>query len=148
MADRRDLPEPDRSASQWEWVLDISDPTTTTPARVAVREYLRHHAGNESDLSSAELIVGELLSNVARHAPGRALLSMDWRGRRPILYVLDEGSGFRAAPATTLDTPTAESGRGLALVKALAVKMAFGNHVRGGAYVSVVLPVCRSSDAA
>jgi signal transduction histidine kinase len=38
----------------------------------------------------------------------------------------------------------AESGRGLALVRAFAVEMLIGNRPQHGAYVSVILPVRRA----
>ncbi len=43
----------------------------------------------------------------------------------------------------TLDDPHAESGRGLAIVAALAAELTFPNRHDGGGYMCVLLPVER-----
>jgi hypothetical protein len=66
---------------------------------------------------------------------------MRWNGSRATLTVLDLGDGFRTPPGRSLPAPTAERGRGLALVAALSLAMRAGNRPGGGAYVCAVLPV-------
>jgi anti-sigma regulatory factor (Ser/Thr protein kinase) len=129
---------------EWEWSVVVTDALQAVGIRPAFRDYLSRHAARGSDVPGAELIFGELLGNLVRHAPGPASFRLDWHGERPTLVVADEGAGFQGAPQTTLDDPVAEDGRGLALVRALAVEVVFGNRPGRGAYVKVVLPVQRA----
>jgi anti-sigma regulatory factor (Ser/Thr protein kinase) len=111
--------------------------------RRTLRGRLVRYATPESDIDGAEVILGELLANVARHAPGAVSLQIDWEGVRPTLVVTDNGNGFPTIPQTTLSDLDAERGRGLALVRALSVETVIGNRLEGGAYVRVILPVRR-----
>jgi len=112
-------------------------------ARRAFRRAIEDDAVASSDIAGAELIFAELISNVVRHAGGPATVWLDWRCSRPTLFVLDGGRGFLSRPHLALPEATAERGRGLALVAALAVGMRAGNRPGGGAYVCAVLPVSR-----
>lgn len=91
------------------------------------------------------MIVAELVANVVRHGHGTASFSLDWRERHPKLMVVDGGPGFHENPRTELDDPYAECGRGLALVRSLALSMELGNGAEGGGFVTVTLPIERSS---
>jgi anti-sigma regulatory factor (Ser/Thr protein kinase) len=145
VAEQTDPPpkRPQADATPWEWAVDVPDALQATRVRPAFRNYLLRYATAESDVAGAELIFGELLGNVVRYAPGPISFRLDWHANRPVLLVSDEGGGFREVPHGTLDDPYAESGRGLALVRALAGEILMGNRPNGGAYVSAVLPVRR-----
>ncbi|MEA2664169.1 MAG: hypothetical protein QOI11_1113 [Candidatus Eremiobacteraeota bacterium] len=130
--------------SRWQWMVEVEEPVAALDLRGAFLNYLFRYATPESDLFGAELIFGELLGNVVRYAPGRVAFHLDWHGLRPTLLVVDEGDGFRGAPGGGLSDLEAESGRGLALVRAFAVEMLIGNRPHHGAYVSVILPVRRA----
>ncbi len=130
--------------SRWQWMVEVEEPIAALDLRGAFLSYLFRYATPESDLFGAELIFGELLGNVVRYAPGRVAFHLDWHGLRPTLLVVDEGDGFRGAPRGGLGDLDAESGRGLALVRAFAVEMLIGNRPHHGAYVSVILPVRRT----
>ncbi len=129
--------------SQWQWMFVTNDPTATLDLRATFRAYLELFATPDSDVPAAELIFGELLGNVVRYARGPVSFHLDWHAVQPTLLVTDEGPGFRGAPSGALDDLNAEGGRGLALVRALAVEMAAGNCSERGAYVRAVLPVRR-----
>lgn len=130
--------------SRWQWMVEVEEPVAALDLRGAFLDYLFRYATPESDLFGAELIFGELLGNVVRYAPGRVAFHLDWHGLRPTLLVVDEGNGFHGAPGGGLSDLEAESGRGLALVRAFAVEMLIGNRPQHGAYVSVILPVRRA----
>jgi len=102
-------------------------------ARLAFRREIERYAVPNSDLAGAELIFTELISNVVRHASGPATVCLDWHCLRPTLFVVDGGCGFRSKPRPSLPDVTAEHGRGLALVAALALGMRAGNRPGGGA---------------
>ena len=136
-------PEPEFSSAGWS--AELTDISQATGIRRAFRDYLLRYATPGSDVPAAELILGELLGNVVRHASGRASMRLVWHGPRATLVVCDCGPGFqkRAPPAAHAD-PSAERGRGLKLVRAFAVKLNVrNNRDGGGASVSAVLPVLR-----
>lgn len=112
--------------------------------RPALRDFLRRRATHDSDLCAAESIVAELIANVVRHGRGAAEFKLDWRDQHPVLCVFDHGPGFAGPPVSTLSDPTAESGRGLAIVRAFSLDVQLGNQPEGGAYVRVTLPVTRN----
>ncbi|MDP9107113.1 MAG: ATP-binding protein [Candidatus Eremiobacteraeota bacterium] len=125
-----------------EWSLVTSDAREATRARIAIRQFLALQADEErSDLDAAELIVGELVANVIRHAPGAIGISVTWKGHEAVLAVSDRGPGVplvRCAP-----DGHATSGRGLFLIQALAREVKI-EAVRGhGSRVIVHLPVHR-----
>jgi anti-sigma regulatory factor (Ser/Thr protein kinase) len=118
----------------------VADAALAQNARAIFRRYLEAHATPDSDLYGAELIFGELIANVARHAPGELQADLSWIDETAVLAVRDRGSGFTLA--VTCPDDTAENARGLFLVAAYGSELvqetdAAGNRVR------VILPVRR-----
>jgi anti-sigma regulatory factor (Ser/Thr protein kinase) len=131
------------------WFAEVPGTIRAEHVGAALRECFRHYATSDSDVAAAEQIVGELVANVQRHARGSASFHLDWRDRRPRLLVLDGGPGFQGPVGAAVPAdPYAETGRGLAIVRALAVETEFGNRPDGGAFASVTLPVERSLESA
>jgi anti-sigma regulatory factor (Ser/Thr protein kinase) len=99
--------------------------------------------GAPVDFAAAELIFGELLGNVVRHAPGRVDIILDWTNVLPVLHVLDRGPGFRSRrkrerlPVDELS----ESGRGLFIVNACAPQFSVHNRNGRGTHASATLPL-------
>ncbi|MBV9646120.1 MAG: SpoIIE family protein phosphatase, partial [Candidatus Eremiobacteraeota bacterium] len=122
------------------WTFDADDAGSAQRARKEFIAQLREDASADSDFAAAELIFGELVGNVVRHAPGAIDIALEWRDGLALLHVIDRGPGFSAKHALRVD-PMSEDGRGLWLVhllgKGLRVERLpyFGNHVR------VALPV-------
>jgi len=90
----------------------------------------------DDDVSVAELVLGELLGNVVRYAPGPVEVWLDLSTRAPVLHVLDNGPGFEINPRLPADIMS-ERGRGLYIVTALVDEftatrrtMGCGSHVR------------------
>jgi anti-sigma regulatory factor (Ser/Thr protein kinase) len=81
-------------------------------AALVVREY------GEAGLATAELVLGELLGNVIRHAPGQVRIALDTSLGDGVLHVIDDGPGFERAPMLPID-PMSESGRGLFIIAQL-----------------------------
>lgn len=100
--------------------------------------------GGDQDYSTAELIFGELIGNVVRHAPGEIFVRLDWTAEHPILTVIDTGDGFEYDPHLPRDV-MAEGGRGLYIVSALAKRVDISPHNRGTS-ATVVLPHTRRPD--
>jgi signal transduction histidine kinase len=114
--------------------------------RRQVARFLEQDASEDSDFAAAELIIGELLGNVIRHAPGPIRVRAEWEGPEAKLVVEDSGRGF------SLPQPPAgraqQSGRGLALVQAFARSLLVRYEPGRGTTVEVVLPLERSKPPA
>ena len=126
-----------------EWSLVTADAREATRARIAIRAFLVQQAdAGKSDLDAAELIVGELVANVIRHAPGAIGIYVSWKGHEAVLVVTDRGPGVpavRCVPARD-----AMSGRGLFLIQALARIVEIDAVPGHGSRVIVHLPVYRN----
>jgi serine phosphatase RsbU (regulator of sigma subunit)/anti-sigma regulatory factor (Ser/Thr protein kinase) len=116
---------------------DVRDGEAAARLRRSVVDFLRAKGTPESWLFDAEVIVGELLGNVARHARGLAEVYVDFHAGAPALRVLDRGNGppFASRAAAAAE----ESGRGLFLVARLGSNLQIAARPGGGSEVSVVL---------
>ncbi len=106
-----------------------------------VKRAVLWHLGERTpifDIGAAEAILGELLSNIARHTPGQAEITLEPDHDRMLLHVCDRGRAFRATGEHPPDL-LSESGRGLFLVRTLARSVAMAR-TSSGNRVSVELP--------
>jgi len=116
---------------------DVRDGEAAARLRRSVVDFLRAKGTPESWLFDAEVIVGELLGNVARHARGLAEVYVDFHAGAPALRVLDRGNGPPFASRTA--AAAEECGRGLFLVARLGSNLQIAARPGGGSEVSVVL---------
>jgi GAF domain-containing protein/anti-sigma regulatory factor (Ser/Thr protein kinase) len=124
------------------WTFDAENARAAQETRGEYIRYLRAHS-SEGDFDAAELIFGELIGNVVRHAPGPIDVNIAWAQGRPTLHVTDRGPGFTRTPSLPAD-PLMESGRGLFIVEALSAHRFTVEYVPGyGTHVAVELPVYR-----
>jgi anti-sigma regulatory factor (Ser/Thr protein kinase) len=108
-------------------------------ARREIVHRLQEVGSSDSDFGAAELIIGELLANVSRHAPGPFVVRVGLRSGYAYLEVIDGGQGFTLPTAPR--NPMEASGHGLHLVRSLARKLDV-RHVPGqGTTVYAELPV-------
>lgn len=121
------------------WQIDATDGERGRRLRTAVVRYLGEYADAASDFAGAELVVGELLGNVARHTPGAARLEVEWRNGAASLTVADVGPPFQARERLPTDEYQ-EHGRGLALISMFARDVVFERTDSGNA-VRLTLPV-------
>lgn len=128
-----------------DWYLDGGDADTISQLRHEIAAYLGRHAAAGADLAGAEVAVSELLTNVARHAPGPAWVHVDWSSRRPRLDVHDLGPGFALDPSLPDDLMQASGGRGLFIVSNVASWLTVTAKAAGGSKVSAELPVERAA---
>lgn len=102
-----------------EWDFDARDALAARRARAEFTTYIRAECG-EVDASSVELVLGELIGNVVRYAPGPAYVRAWVDDRFKVtIEVEDRGPGFIRPLVTSVD-PLAESGRGLLIVELLS----------------------------
>lgn len=118
----------------------IPDAALGHNARAIFRRYLEANATEESDLYGAELIFGELIANVARHAPGELEANLSWVDGAAVLEVRDSGNGFTLG--VKLPDDQSECARGLFLVAAYGSDLVQETD-QSGSRVRVVLPVRR-----
>ena len=118
------------------WTCYVEDARSAVDVRSSFVEFLRSFACERDFIDRAELIFGELLANVVRHAPGPVEISVDSDGDSMVLHVVDSGPPLPSAKHRLPDDVLSERGRGLFIVEALAAAVAVehvpnsGNHVR------------------
>jgi anti-sigma regulatory factor (Ser/Thr protein kinase) len=103
------------------WTFRTLDANCASGLRESFRACLVRQDIDESDLFIAELIVGELIGNVVRHAPGYIDASYEQAGSTLTLRVKDSGCGYD--PRVAFPGALAENGRGLPLIRALGGKL-------------------------
>lgn len=122
------------------WSSDVSDYRAASRLRHNVMQMLRADSGLSGDYAAVELILGELLGNVARHTPGAIVIYLEIQEGRAFLTVTDRGAGIgeprRSLPADALS----ESGRGMFLISTLARGLDVSGS-RSGTTVRVELPL-------
>lgn len=118
------------------WLFACEDARAAIDARAQFAAYLRSRSDDADFLGRAELIFGELLGNVVRHAPGAVEISLCWdEGAPPALHVIDRGKPFDPGGHLPADV-FSDQGRGLFIVERLARAVAIeylpncGNHIR------------------
>ncbi|MFN2461996.1 MAG: ATP-binding protein [Candidatus Velthaea sp.] len=123
------------------FLFSIADAALAHNARRIFGRYLTAQADPESDVYAAELIFGELVANVARHAPGPIRVRLRWNGYDgATLIVEDSGAGY--AFDARLPDALAEDHRGLYIVAKLADTVAV-QRTSDGCMTSVGLPARR-----
>ncbi len=125
------------------WVFDSSDSETAGVVRHAFVNALMEGGARGEELYAAELVLGELLGNVVRYAPGPIEITFDWSGTAPVLHVLDRGPGFVLVPRLPTDL-LSERGRGLFIVWSLSEDFNVTKRFDGGSHARAVLSVRRS----
>jgi PAS domain S-box-containing protein len=117
------------------WSFDAENAKAAQDARGEFVEYLRKNAQDAEQVKIAELVFGELVGNVVRHAPGAIDIDLEWLNGSPTLHVLDRGAAFNP-PANLPQDLLSESGRGLFIVRRLSTDLrvehvpGYGNHIR------------------
>ena len=104
---------------QSSWRFEVDDAGSAHSARAAFCDHLLRNGVDRETGTRAELVFGELVGNVVRHAPGPIEINLSFLDDEPVLSVRDRGPGF-ARHENPLPEPFAESGRGLFLVEAYA----------------------------
>ncbi|MBD5607084.1 MAG: ATP-binding protein [Candidatus Eremiobacteraeota bacterium] len=124
-----------------EWRFDSDDFASLRATRGSAIELLRRNATASADIDACAVVLSELISNAALHAPsGSICVAIDWTEPSPLFAVTDPGGGF--TPKIDLPPATSEGGRGLFLVENLAATPRVDVDERG-CTVSVRLPIAR-----
>jgi PAS domain S-box-containing protein len=124
------------------WAFDARQSRVARDVRELFVAYLRAKGSSDADYAAAELVFGELIGNVARHAPGLVDVEIEWRGNAPVLHVLDRGPGYERTEQ--LPPSESESGRGLYLISKLTREFTVTRLPGYGSHARAVLPIERS----
>ena len=120
------------------WTLDARDPTEARSARKAVTAAVGEFTDSAETLGAAELVVGELLSNAARHADGHVCVEVTAAEGHAQISVHDASFAFALDLSRPVDE-YAESGRGLFIISELARRISVVPLDGMGKCVSVTL---------
>lgn len=122
-----------------EWYFQSANAAEALWERRRFSEFLRARCTPESDCDAAEIVFGELVANVVRHAPGPIeILLQSSRLGSFRLNVRDSGTGFDVMPQRR-PPPESEVGRGLYLVSCLCNHVSCARTLSGGT-VTAILP--------
>jgi serine phosphatase RsbU (regulator of sigma subunit)/anti-sigma regulatory factor (Ser/Thr protein kinase) len=127
--------------------FDARDARMARESRLCFTTFLRELGAPQERLATAELVYGELISNVVRHAPGTVYVSIDWTGEYPELRITDCGCGYAKHPGLPRDL-LSETGRGLFIVEALTRRFEVSRAPHGGSDVRALLDVPRATAVA
>jgi anti-sigma regulatory factor (Ser/Thr protein kinase) len=120
------------------WQFDAEDANAAQAARRGFTDGLRSRRADPECIDKAEVVLGELVGNVARYAKGPVEVIVDWTGAAPVLHVLDRGPGFHHVPALPRDVYS-ESGRGLYIISAMSEDFSVSKRPDGGSHARAVL---------
>jgi serine phosphatase RsbU (regulator of sigma subunit)/anti-sigma regulatory factor (Ser/Thr protein kinase) len=121
------------------WEIDARVEQSARRVKRAVLWHLGEIAEESSDLSLSEMILAEMIGNVARHTPGPAKVTLLWQGNTATLQVCDQGPAFDLPHDEAAD-PLAESGRGIFLMRSISRSFSV-KRTDAGNCVTAVLPV-------
>jgi hypothetical protein len=129
-------------AAKPSWHFRSDDAGSAGDARAALVAHLRRRNLDPEVVNVAELVFGELVGNVVRHAPGSIEIDLQWRGESPFLIVRDRGRPFTLGGIGLPGDPYSERGRGLYMVSVFAAIPVVQPRFGGGNEVSVELTPC------
>ncbi len=122
------------------WCYRKDDASSAPRERESFVSYLRRYGRPEDSYFEAELLFGEIVENVALHAPGPIEIIVEWVAGKARLHVSDNG-GPLERPMREACELFAEYGRGLFLVRSLADDMRITLYADEGKTISVELPI-------
>jgi PAS domain S-box-containing protein len=125
-----------RHEPAWSFLAD--DARAAADARTNFATFLRRRGFGGAETAQAELVFGELLGNVVRHAPGPVEIQLYCEDGRRTLHVIDSGKGFEET-GTLPDDMLSELGRGLFIVQQIAKRVDVEHVPNCGNHITVTL---------
>lgn len=122
------------------WSLSFDDGRAAWDARSHFVEFLRSNGTSERSVHTAELVFGELLSNVVCHAPGPVEISVECHEETLVLRVIDSGAPIALAEWRLPEDILSERGRGLFIINQLAARVRIEHVANYGNHISVTMP--------
>lgn len=118
------------------WTFSTDDARAAADARSQFVQFLRGVNCDDEMVDRAELVFGELLGNVVRHAPGPVEVSFERRNGGGVLHLIDSGTPFPLVDRRLPEDAFSDVGRGLFIVQHLTSDLHAehvpncGNHIR------------------
>jgi anti-sigma regulatory factor (Ser/Thr protein kinase) len=109
---------------------------------------VRHAYGADVHSIAAEIVLGELISNAVRYAPGRTHVRASFDPNGVTVAVQDSGKGFSPLADSADSSPLSKPGRGLAIVSRLARAMEIKCRDENGCCVRAPLAMHRADGPA
>ncbi|GAC1412339.1 MAG: hypothetical protein NVSMB64_22570 [Candidatus Velthaea sp.] len=134
------VPHPSVADPLVRWSCHSTNGDRAAAVRHELAGILERRGASENARFVAELVLGELIGNVARYAPGKMDISLDLSGSLPVLHVLDEGEGFRYLPKLP-DDVLSERGRGLYIISQMTADFTVVARGNAGSHARAVLDV-------
>lgn len=122
------------------WSLSFDDGRAAWDARSHFVEFLRSNGTSERSVHAAELVFGELLSNVVCHAPGPVEISVECHEETLVLRVIDSGPPIALTEWRLPEDILSERGRGLFIINQLAARVRIEHVANYGNHISVTMP--------
>jgi PAS domain S-box-containing protein len=120
------------------WSFTADDARAAVDARRSFVAFLRRSPGDAQMVARAEVVFGELLGNVVRHAPGPVEIQLYRNDGTWKLHVIDSGDDFDASGTLPSDI-LSELGRGLYIVQQLAKRVRVEHVANCGNHITVEL---------
>lgn len=121
------------------WTFAAEDARAAVDARTLFVTFLRGATSDTDLIDRAELVFGELLGNVVRHAPGPIEITYQSAGDTRVLHLIDSGEPFSLAGSHLPEDVLSELGRGLFIVAQLAAAVRVDHIPNLGNHISVTL---------
>jgi anti-sigma regulatory factor (Ser/Thr protein kinase) len=121
------------------WNLSLDDAGAAIDARSLFVEFLNGIQTDANFIDTAELVFGELLGNVVRHAPGPVEISVDLDDDSLVLHVIDSGPPLPSVERQLPEDALSERGRGLFIVQQLASDVRIEHILNCGNHISVTM---------
>jgi anti-sigma regulatory factor (Ser/Thr protein kinase) len=127
------------------WSFALDDARAAVDARSYFVRFLRSIQSRQDFIDCAELVLGELLGNVVRHAPGPVEILVDLERDSMIMHVIDSGPCLSVKEWRLPEDALSERGRGLFIVANLVEDMRIQQAPNGGNCISVSMAHPRKS---
>ena len=123
------------------WTFHSSSAYSAHASRHELMAFARRFVTDDADLHRLELLIGEILANTVKHAPGLVTVEIDWSRKVPIMTIQDTGPGLRAFSPSLPPDEFEETGRGLFLINALARAVRLEKTAASGTKMTIELPM-------
>jgi serine phosphatase RsbU (regulator of sigma subunit)/anti-sigma regulatory factor (Ser/Thr protein kinase) len=134
--DARDAQPPARAM---RWTFESRDGDAARVMRKTLVSFAGTRDGRRFDGASAEIVLGELVGNVERHAPGIVHIEAEWLADGVAIAVTNDGPAFDLDAAGAQET-LAESGRGLQMIRLFSRSLTVSANAEGQCTVRAVIP--------
>ncbi len=133
-------PLPQEAELRKTWTFHSSSAYSAHTSRHELMSFVRRFVTADDELYRLELLIGEILANTVKHAPGLVTVEIDWSRKVPIMTIHDTGPGLADfSPALPTDELT-ENGRGLFLIGTLASAVRLETTSDAGTIMTIELP--------